>query len=118
MDQFKIPESSVVIIIQGATKPGQRRRQPHGLISSPKEPNQPPCPTPVFPGPLLLLPMTKHCARPKQKHRDSRPVKLLPDPTACLLALERRDKRRPTIGRSPPQPLALEKVELGPAALC
>lgn len=70
-----------------------------------REPPLPPYPTPVFPGPLLLLPMTKCCARPKQKHRKSRPVKLRPDPTACLLALERRDKRRPTIGRSPPSRL-------------
>lgn len=62
-------------LTRGATKPGRRKRHPHGLISPLKEePNQPPLPyptlpspTPVFPGPLLLLPMTKHCARPKQK---------------------------------------------------
>lgn len=43
MDQFKIPESNVVIIIQKGHKLGRRRRQPHGLISSLKEePNQPP----------------------------------------------------------------------------
>lgn len=114
MDQFKIPESNVVIISQGGPlSPAKGGGSHTGLYRHGKknQTNPPtlPSPTPVFPGPLLLLPMTKHCARPKQKHRDSRPVKLLPDPTASLLALERRDKRRPTIGRSPPQPLALER---------
>lgn len=85
------------------------------LISSLKERTKasPPLPYARIPGSPSVITHDKTLRKTQTKAQSlSRPVKLRPDPTACLLALERRDKRRPTIGRSPPPAVSPRKVEL------
>lgn len=59
MDQFKIPESSVVIIkAKGATKPGRRKRQPRGAYIVTERKNQahhPPLAYARIPGSLSVI---------------------------------------------------------------
>lgn len=77
MDQSKIPESSVVII-QEATKPARGRGSHLAYIVTEEGP--PPQPHAQIPGRTFPYPYDSMPHRTKQK---SRPVKLLPDPTAA-----------------------------------